>query len=78
MTLVVFLSDNHRQHMQVVLSYMACLLCLAHHNRYEQKFSKSKLFPMQCVVLDEVKLFHMCDLSAETISCFSELPQVLK
>ena len=44
-TLVVFLSDNHRQHMQVVLSYMACLLCLAHHSRYEQKFSKSKLFP---------------------------------
>ena len=61
--------------MQGVLSYMACLLCVAHHNRHEQNF-QSPNFSKQCVVLSEVKLFHMCDLSAETISCFSELPQV--
>ena len=73
-TLVVFLSDNHRQHMQGVLSYMACLLCLAHHNRYEQNFSKSKLFPNTMCSLEWSEVIHMCDLSAETISWISELP----
>ena len=44
----------------------------------------NKIFKVQIVsqcnvyFLDEVKLFHMCDLSAETISCFSELPQVFE
>ena len=64
--------------MQGLLSYMACLLCVAHHNRHEQNFQSPNCVPIQCVVLNEVKLFHMCDLSAETISCFSELPQVFE
>ena len=36
---------------------MACLLCLAHHNRYEQNFQSLNCFPIQCVVWNEVKLF---------------------
>ena len=37
-------------------------------------------FVSQCSVyfLDEGKLLHMCDISAETIICFSELPQVFE
>ena len=44
----------------------------------------NKIFKVQIVAqcnvyfLDEGKLLHMCDISAETIICFSELPQISK
>ena len=63
-----FLSGNHKQQRQGVFSYVACLLCVPQHNRYEKIFKVD--FFSQCSVyfLDEGKLLHMCDISAETIT----------
>ena len=38
-----FLSGNHKQHRQGMFSFMSFLLCVTHHNRHEQNFSKFKL-----------------------------------